>query len=60
MYEKLEKILAERNITNYRISKDTGIPQSTLSQWKIKKKIPKFENVVKIADYLQVDVKELL
>lgn len=34
MYEKFERLLRERNLTPYRVSRDTGIAQSSLSDWK--------------------------
>lgn len=36
MYEIFEKLLNERGITAYRVSKDTGIPTSSLTDWKKK------------------------
>jgi len=47
MYEIFEKLLNERGITAYRVSKDTGIPTSSLTDWKKKKqtKIQKHENI---------------
>ena len=34
MYEIFEQLLKKRKITPYRVSKETGVPQSTLSDWK--------------------------
>ncbi|SCI17942.1 Uncharacterised protein [uncultured Ruminococcus sp.] len=34
MYEIFEKLLKERGITAYRVSKDTGISTATLTDWK--------------------------
>lgn len=54
MYDRYEKLLKERNVTNYRVSKDTGITQTTLSDWKKGKITPKTDTLQKIADYFNV------
>lgn len=56
MYERYEKLLSERNVTNYRVSKDTGITQTTLSEWKKGKITPKTDTLQKIADYFNVSL----
>jgi transcriptional regulator with XRE-family HTH domain len=56
MYERLEKLLKERGITPYRLSKDLGISQSSLSEWKRGNSIPKYERLTKIANYFGVPV----
>ncbi len=59
MYENFKKLLEEKKLTSYRVSKETGIAQSTLSDWKNGKSSPKIDKLIKIADYLNVDVKIL-
>ena len=56
MYEIFAKLLQERGITAYRVSMDTGVPQSTLSGWKQGLSRPKYESMRKIADYFGVTV----
>ena len=56
MYDRLEKLLKERGITPYRLSKDLGISQSSLSEWKRGNSIPKYERLIKIAGYFNVPV----
>ena len=56
MYEKFAQLLQERGITSYRVSKDTGISQSTLSDWKNGKSAPKLDKLQRIADYFGVSV----
>lgn len=56
MYERYEKLLKENNITNYRVSKDTGITQTTLSSWKKGRITPKTDTLRKIADYFGVSL----
>jgi transcriptional regulator with XRE-family HTH domain len=56
MYDRLEKLLKERGITPYRLAKDLGMSQSSLSEWKRGNSIPKYERLVKIAGYFGVPV----
>ena len=60
MYEYFEKLLKEKGLTAYRISKETGVTQSTLSDWKRGRSTPKTENMKKIADFLNVSVDYLM
>ena len=55
------KILAERNITPYRVAKDTGISHSLFNLWKKKPTSNIYSgNLVLIADYLGCSVDYLL
>lgn len=56
MYEKFSKLLQEKHLSTYRVSKDTGISQQTFSDWKIGKSKPKLDKLQKIADYFGVSV----
>ena len=60
MYDRLEKLLKERGITPYRLAKDLGISQSSLSEWKKGNSIPKHDRLVKIAGYFDVPVHYLM
>ena len=60
MYENYEKILKERGLTNYKVSKDTGIAQSELSTWKTKGTTPKADKLQILAEYLGVSIDYLL
>lgn len=60
LYYIFEKIIKERGISLYRVSKDTGIPYSTLNDWKNGKSKPKVDKLIKIATYLGVSLDELL
>lgn len=59
-YDIFEQLLKEKNITAYRISKDTGIAQSVLSAWKTGKSTPKLDKLKAIADYLGVSIEYLM
>lgn len=56
MYEKFKQLLDERGLTAYRVSKDTGIPQTTFCDWKSGKSEPKTDKLWKIADYFGVTI----
>lgn len=60
MYEIFEKLLQKRNVTAYRVAKETGIATATLSDWKNGKSTPKTDKLQKIADYFGVSLDYLL
>jgi transcriptional regulator with XRE-family HTH domain len=60
MYERYEELCKEKGVSNYRISKATGIPQATLSDWKNGKSTPKSDKLQIIADYFGVSVDYLI
>lgn len=60
MYSKFERLLKERNLTPYRVSLDTGITQSTLSDWKSGRSKPKVDKLKILADYFGVPIEYFL
>ena len=60
MYEIFEKLMKDRGVTPYRVHKETGVAQSTLSDWKNGKCRPKIDKIGAIADYFGVSVDYLL
>lgn len=56
MYEVFAKLLKERNVSAYKVSKETGINQTTFSEWKKGKATPKIDKIKKIADYFNVPI----
>lgn len=54
MYEKFSELLQKYDISAYKVSKDTGIAQATLSAWKNGDSTPKIPKLQKIADYFGV------
>ena len=56
LYEKYAKRRDELGLTDYRVSKDTGVPYSCISDWKKGRCTPKFDKLVKLAKYFGVDV----
>lgn len=59
--ERILRIMEERNITSYRLAKETGISNGLFSKWK---ETPSSKissgNLVRIADYLGCSVDYLL
>jgi transcriptional regulator with XRE-family HTH domain len=55
-----DELLKKHNITRYQLSKATGVPQSSLSDFLNDKSTPKYESMKKIADYFNVSVDYLL
>ena len=60
MYIKYERLLKERQITSYKVSKDTGIPTATLSDWKTGRSKPKIDKLKILADYFGVPLEYFL
>lgn len=59
MYEIFAQLLQERGITPYRVAKETGVSQGSLSDWKNGKSTPKYEKMIKIAEFFGVSVEYL-
>lgn len=60
LYKKFEALLIKFNKTAYQVSKDTGIAQSVLSDWKTGRSKPKVDKIKILADYFGVNVDELI
>ena len=56
MYKKFSELLIKRGITAYQVSKETGIPNSTLSDWKAGRSKPKADKLKSLADDFGVEV----
>lgn len=56
LYEKYERLLIERNLTSYKVSQDTGIAQSSLSDWKRGISNPKVDKLKILAKYFDIPV----
>lgn len=58
--EKIFCLISEKGITQKEFSEQTGISQSTISDWKRKKTNPSADKILKICEVLQVTPYELL
>lgn len=56
MYSIYADLRDKKGVTDYAVSKATGVGRSTLSDWKQGRHIPNTENLRKIADYFGVSV----
>lgn len=60
MYEIFLQLLQKYGITPYQVSKETGVTQTALSNWKNKKSTPSPQNLQKIANFFGVSIEYLL
>lgn len=56
MYKKFAELLDKNNQTAYQVSKETGIAQSVLSDWKTGRSTPKFDKLMILAKHFSVPV----
>lgn len=60
MYKTFKRLLDERNITAYQVSKDTGISQVVFSEWKKGKSKPKVDKLSILAKYFGVPLEDFI
>lgn len=60
MYKKFEKLLNDKGVSAYQVSKDTGIATATLSEWKNGTYTPKADKLMKLAEYFGVSIEYFL
>jgi len=58
-YERYAAIRDEKGKIDADVSRESGVPQSTFSDWKAERSAPKIEKLLKIAEAMGVDVMEL-
>lgn len=58
--EIFKQLIQNSGITVYKISKDTGISESLMSQWKSGRQLPKYDSLNILADYFNVSGDYLL
>lgn len=56
MYKKYIQLRDKKGVTDYKVSKDTGITKSTFSDWKTGRSAPKTEKLKILADYFDVSI----
>lgn len=59
-YSIFDRLLKERGISAYQVSKATGISASTLADWKSGRSTPKADKLARIADFFNISLDELL
>ncbi len=55
-YDRIFEIMKDRELTAYRVSKDIGISQASLADWRKGRSKPKIDKLKKLADYFGVSV----
>ena len=60
MYERYAVLRDARGLSDYAVSKATGVGRSTLSQWKTGKHQPDIATLKRISDFFKVPLSELL
>ena len=53
-------LLQTRDVSSYRLTKDTGLDNGLISKWKNNKSLPSADMLIKLADYFDVSVDYLL
>lgn len=57
---RILELLKEKGISQREFSDKTGIPQSTISDWRGKKLNPNADRILKICEVLEISVQDLL
>ncbi len=60
MYKRYVELRDKKGVTDYKVSKETGIPKSSFSEWKSGRSKPKADKLKKIADYFGVTIEYFL
>lgn len=60
MYEVFEQLLQKFGVTAYKVSKETGVTQTSLSNWKTGRSTPSPGTLQKIADFFDVSLDYLM
>ena len=58
--DSIIRILNEKQITKYKLTKDCNIPHNIFTYWESGKQKPNFDTLLKIADYLNVSLDYLI
>jgi len=58
--ENYNKLIQKKQITTYKVMKDTGIPKSVIYYWVTGERKPASEHLTKLADYLDCSTDYLL
>ncbi len=60
MYKNFNSLLKKKKLTAYAVSKATGLSPTVFSDWKSGKSKPKVDKLIKIAEFLEVPLEELI
>jgi putative transcriptional regulator len=59
-YNRIAEVLAEKAISQNWLAENLGVTKQTVSSWCNQKNQPSFVHLYRIADLLEIDVRELL
>lgn len=59
-YPRYASIRDARGLTDYAVSRSSGVPASTISDWKNEKSQPGVESLIKIARVFGISVEQLV
>ena len=57
---RIKVVLAEKNLTNKFLAESLSVDPSQVSRWVTNRQQPNLETLLKIANALEVDIRELL
>lgn len=60
IYNRIKAVLAEHQVNNYQLAEAMGKTPETVSRWCTNAMQPSIETLYEIAEYLDVEVSELL
>ncbi len=60
MYKKYAELRDNLAVTDYEVSKQTGVSTSTLTNWKYGRYTPKADKLKRLADYFGVSIEHFL
>ena len=56
----LVELIQNKGITAYMLSKDAGISEALISNWKTGRQLPKYDSIILLCDYFRVSADYLL
>lgn len=59
-HERFLELIEARGVTAYKLSKETGLSQALISQWKNGKQIPTADKLLIVAEYFNVSMDYLM
>ena len=59
-YAKYEKIRNEKGMTDFSVAKETGIPPTSIYDWKNGISTPKLDKLIILSDFFGVDLSEFI
>lgn len=54
------QLLQNRNVTAYKLSRDTGISEALISNWKNGRQLPKYDSILLLCNYFNISADYLL